>query len=679
MKAGGEAAVGGYAVAPIEEKWQREWASAAVFEAPPKDDRPSAYVLASCPLPASSVDLGHIRGYTIADAYARFRRASGEAVLFSAGFDRLGEATDPEPARTQLQRLGYSCDWERTVHTSQRSQHRWTQWLFLSMLERDLVYERDGRWLMRATSYMEANEEGLEALSGWNDAAADAQRAAVGRIDGFEVDASILGVGQLPVFTPHGDDVSEAAFVAISPLHPGADAFAAEGDAAAKLAKIREAASSHEDDGSALLETGLQASVPGVEGLLPVVVWSAVETRYGPTAVLGMPERDEVDRGVAGRLQRASGLGGMKLSSSSGKPRPAMRFRADDIPVSRPWAAGSVALPIVLCEACGSVPVPREELPVELAGTGQDEAPAQGEERPCPKCGAPARTATDTIDPRLDGMWMWLSICLPPGEREGETLDHPECQRWLPAAQVVAAPDAAELLFDQRLTAKVLGDLEVLGKDAREPFERAFVHETIRVEEREEGEYGDGVDDLAHLVEEIGADALRLALLNAAAPRTSFRWTRTPLRRGQKFLEELWEYAEPRLRDWSGSEDGEIETSSRLRRRLATWVRVAVDKVTTSFERLEMQRATHDTVLLATRIRDFEERASAEGELGEEDRAAIVDSLLVLVRLLAPCAPHICEELWQLSGQDSMLAEAAWPARSETSSDNQPRVRSSTG
>jgi leucyl-tRNA synthetase len=666
MKSGNaEASAGRYDAAAVEGKWQKEWRSAAAFDAPPLDERESSYVLASCPLPEDGADLGHIRGYAIADAYARFRRASGEAVLFSVGM------ANGDGLQARLERLGCSCDWSRIADASRPEHFRWTQWLFLELLERDLLYKQDRRWFLRSTGYLGANEEGLESLGEWSEAAAESQRAAVGKVEGFEIDATVLGVGQFPAFTPHGDDVEGAAFVALSPLFPDVEVFAQEPEVAAKIEKLKEHA--HQPRGGEVppLQTGLQASVPGVADLLPVVIWPAVEPRYGPTAVLGLPGQDEADRRAADGLKQASSLGGIKLSaSSSGKPRPATRYKADDIVISRPWAEGRVAVPIVDCEKCGTVAVPRDQLPVELPAS-----PSEAPECECPSCGGAARRAVETIDPRLDAMWMWMSICVPADDRESEMFGHAECKRWLPAAQVVAGPDTGELLFDQRLAAKVLQDLEAVPQEAREPFGRAFVHETVRVEEE-----GKAIGDPDQLVERIGADAVRLALMTAAAPTTAFRWTQTPIRHGERFLEELWEYAEPRLREWSGSAGGEIDPSTRLRRRLAAWVRIGADKVTTDLERLDMQRATRNMRLLLTRIRDFEERASGVGELDDDDRAAIVDSLLVLLRLLAPCAPHICEELWELSGQESLLAAAPWPAGSETSSnDANPRVRSSTG
>jgi leucyl-tRNA synthetase len=636
----------------IEKRWQGAWESSAAAD-PPASADPGSCVLAMCSASRGGADLTSFRSYVIADTRARFRRSQGDAVLLSVVFDpvdrRGGEEAEKgdeaalAAARASLKRLGCSCDSDRIIDSAHPARSHWTQSLFLSLVKQDLIYEIDGRWVLRAAPFLEANQKGLDALSGWSEAALDSQqKVSGGGVSGWEVEASILGVGQLPVFTPHRDSIGDAAFVALSPFHAQAEAFAQDPALAAGLAKLRE-------DGSLPpLETGLQASVPGVDDLLPVVIWGAVENRYGPTAMLGIPSTDAEDDKVAQRLPRAA-LGGMKLkTSSSGEPRQAERYRFSNIPVSRGDGAG-VALPVVHCDNCGLRPLAEEALPLSAAG--------EADGLTCPECGGPARRAAGTIDPRLTAMWTWLASALPERLQAGPPWSAEPGQQP-PATQVVASQGTAELLFDQRLGATVLGDLSVLEQDAREPFQRAFVHENV---ELRADEHDNGIGDPAALLDELGADVVRFALLNAAAPRTSFRWTQTPLGRSQRFLGDLWTYAEPRLRDWSGEDTPELDPSTRLRRRLSVWLRVAVDRVTASLEELETQRATHDLVRLLARIRDFEDRAGGGGELEAADRDAVVYSLLVLVRLLSPCSPHIAAELWRVAHRSEPVEDAPWP------------------
>ena len=123
------------------------------------------------------------------------------------------------------------------------------------------------------------------------------------------------------------------------------------------------------------VDTGAQVSVPGVAKLLPVIVTPLVDGRFGPTAVLGVPEADAADRAIAERLPQVAGIG---LKSSGGvKTRPAVRYKAADFPISRQRSWGP-PIPLVHCERCGTVPVPKEQLPVRLP----DELKLTGEGNP---------------------------------------------------------------------------------------------------------------------------------------------------------------------------------------------------------------------------------------------------------------------------------------------------------
>ena len=725
---GGAAKAGAYDAVAVEARWQDAWSSASVFATPPQDERPSSYVFAGCPFTSGDAHLGHIRSYTISDAHARFLRARGHAVLFSLGFDSFGLPAELEAIRRdvspqawveecctrmrgQFEQLGYSCDWDRTFVSSEPEHYRWTQWLFLAMMEKGLVYQRDAQvtwcdscqtvlaalqsedgecwrchgevrfvrrpqWFMRISAYIEDNENGLEDLPGWDKAAVGSQRAVLGRIDGVEVDAVVLGGGELPVFTPHADSIADAAFVAVSPTHLEVDSFTSQPEVAEQLEQVREAGWRRDDRGverAQVVQTGMQASVPGASSLLPIVISSLVDARFGPTAVLGIPERDETDRGIAERLEKSAGTA-WKLTKSNAPPRPAARYRARDFPISRQRAWGA-PIPLVHCPGCGTVPVPREALPVSLP----DDLQVSGDGNPlaehadflecsCPKCQGPAKRETDTIDCHVDGMWMWVPICVPAEDRSTSMFSHPEFQRWLPAKQIVWGADAGGYMFDQRLIGKVLQDLEELPPlEAREPFANALMHQMIRMDGRKMSKHLGNVVDPNELIGRVGADVVRLAVLNAASPGKAFNWNDQPVRHCQSFLETLWDYAEPRLREWNQPPGGEIDASGRLRRRLSTWCRVACDKITVNLEQLEMQRATHNTMLLLTRIQGFEKRAvDQRGELDDADREAIAAALLLLVQMLAPCTPHIAEELWAVAGNETLLSATPWPADDES-------------
>jgi leucyl-tRNA synthetase len=589
---------GDYEHAVIEAHWQAAWSNAEAFATPPPtDEREPAYVFAGNLSPAKDLHVGHIRGYTIADAYARFLRARGRAVLFSLGFDAFGPSIEDQACqqstppgewvarrcarlRIQLLALGCSIDWERSFVSSEPEQCRWTQRLFSALLEHGLIYRSEGQadeWRLRTAAYMRESERDLEALHGWDAAALTGQREVLGRVDGVELDASTFDGTLLTVFTSHPNAIAQAAFVAVAPDHPNAERW----------------------------RTGAFATVPGVAGVLPIVVSEEVGARFGTTAVLGIPAKDPADAAIAQRLPEPAGTT-WKVSKTSAAPRPAARWRVRDMAISN-----------------------------------------QSE------------------------VWSWLALCVPPAGRGEELPEHPEFARWLPVAQIVRGADTAEETLHQRMVAKALQDAGQLPKlPDREPFANALTYGALRPDDHAPGGHFEDAFKLDALLAMAGADTLRLALLHAASPSTAFVWNDQPLRYCQIFLENLYGYAEGRLREWSprsGSRPhtAQIDASDKLRRRLVNWCWIARGKVTENLEQLQTQRAAHNAMLLFTRIQDFECRALERhgGELEQADREAIVAALSLLAQLLAPLTPHIAEELWSLAGNDTLLSSTSWPTR----------------
>src|SRR6266571_4014206 len=146
----------------IEAAGQAAWREARAFRTPPlTDERPHLYIKPSAPFTSGNIHMGHVRSYSIGDSYARFRRARGDDVLFAFGFDAFGlpaelgaiaAGTSPsewvrrcaEHMTAQLDRLGFSFDWERSFVSSDATSYRWSQWLFLTLLDAGLVYRGSG-------------------------------------------------------------------------------------------------------------------------------------------------------------------------------------------------------------------------------------------------------------------------------------------------------------------------------------------------------------------------------------------------------------------------------------------------------------------------------------------------------------------------------------------------------
>jgi leucyl-tRNA synthetase len=750
----------------IETRRQEAWRERGAFRTPPVSDEQTAiYVKPSAPFTSGNIHIGHVRSYSIGDAYARFRRARGDAVLFAFGFDafglpaELGAIAGGEPPSEwvsrcaehmtgQLQRLGFSFDWERSFLSSDPIMYRWSQWLFLTLLEAGLIYrgtanvdwcdtchttlasiqvEAGGtcwrchgpvrliqlpQWFLRISAFTEENDRRLAELAAggkWDDVALASQEIVLGRVDGVELDLRSPDGEQLTVFTPHADALADARFVVMSPRHPEADAWALAPHVSEQLEQLRSGGwerSSREAETIPVIDTGRVLVAPDGERL-PVLVSPLVDSRFGPTVVFGIPSRDRTDEVIARRLgfelpeaagepdaseaNTASGANGNRRDESAPGVqvgRPAVRYRAYDFTISRQRSWGT-PIPIVYCEQCGAVPVPREQLPVLLpldlrpTGTGNPLAELeQFVQTSCPSCDGPARRETDTLDCHFDALWLWVPAAVPPAERE-ESLEEifalADLRQWLPSERLVAGSDSGNFVFDQRIITKALRDLGPLAFLADgEPFAGCLFHEMVTADGRKMSKHLGNVVDPDELVARYGADTVRLAVLYAASPQKSLNWSDSAVLRCSRFLTQVWEYSHSAIArqaaahagtqppaDAVAAADGEEpirDNTEHLRLKLSQWCEAGVGRITKDMESLETHSAVRNVMRLFDRIKDFEKRGLArEGELSAANVDALVDALSVLAQVLGPLAPHLGEELWIALGHDARAAQTPWP------------------
>jgi leucyl-tRNA synthetase len=731
----------------IEARRQASWRERGAFKTPALDQQPHLYIKPSAPFTSGNIHMGHVRSYSIGDAYARFRRARGDSVLFAFGFDAFGLPAElgaiaggespsewvarcAEHMRGQLDRLGFSFDWERSFLSSDVVMYRWSQWLFLTLLDAGLIYRGTGRvdwcdncqttlasiqvepggtcwrchgpvrlielpqWYLRISAYLQENDRRLEELAAsgaWDEVALASQRFVLGRVDGVELDLAGPEGESLTVFTPHVDAVAEARFVLISARHPDVDAWASDRDVQEQLEHLRSGGwerSSREADTISVIDTGRRLSGPG-GAPLPVLVSPLVDSRFGVTAVLGIPSQDRTDEVIARRLGiETEGPDASRAGSSHDDvpaARAAVRYRASDFTISRQRSWGT-PIPIVYCEQCGPVPVPREQLPVVLpldvhpTGAGNPLAElAEFVETSCPSCGGPARRETDTLDGHFDALWLWVPATVPPEARE-ESLEDilalPDLRHWLPSERLVAGSDSGNFVFDQRIATKALRDIGPFAfLPDGEPFAGCLFHEMVISDGRKMSKHLGNVVDPDELVERFGADTVRLAVLYAARPQRSLNWSDSAVLRAHRFLTQVWEYSQQKLAEAQDAAAGDVggaasevagepvrDTTEHLRRRLAKWSETAVVKITEEMEQLEMHSAVRNVMRLFDRIKDFEKRVIArQGELGTADREALLEALMLLAQMLGPFAPHLAEELWIAFGGDEHGAQTPWP------------------
>ncbi|HEX4308101.1 MAG TPA: class I tRNA ligase family protein [Solirubrobacterales bacterium] len=718
-----------YEPAEFEPRRQAAWVERGDYSAPtpPPDGEHGVYVKSSSPFTSGNLHMGHVRDYTIGDAYARFQRSRGRSVLMGFGFDAFGlpaelaaiERQVPaaewvvqsgERMLVQMKRLGYSFDYDRVFYSSDESQYRWSQWLFLTLYDMGLIYLDDATvdwcdtcqttlatiqveeggtcwrchnevrlirqptWFLKITDYLEENDANMAKLEAqpWDELALNTQRYILGRTDGveFELDGP---AGPLTVFTPHADAAGLATFVMFSPRHPEIDGWIADEGVREELDQLRSGGwerSARDARSVPVVDTGRSVLGPGGERL-PVLISPLVDARFGPTAALGIPAVDEADADVAARFPHVDAPKTQdSLEKSAHQPeaprapvegaRVAKRYRANDFSISRQRSWGT-PIPIVHCPDHGPVPVPEADLPVvlprDLVATGEGNPLAErGDfvDVACPKCGKPAKRETDTLDCHFDALFLWIPATVPPEDRAEQMFTHPESRKWLPAERQVAGADSGGFVFDQRVVTKALrdhGELDYLVDG--EPFAGVLFHEMVISDGRKMSKHLGNVVDPDELVGQFGADTVRVAVLWAAGPAKTLNWSDAAVRFANKFLRGFWTYAHDRFVELDGArhDPEKAAETEKQREKLRGWCENGLARIADDTAELQMHKSIRDLTRLFERIQQFEKQLKKRGQLDRVDAEALVAAILVLARALQPFAPHAAEQILLDSGR----------------------------
>jgi len=368
-----------YQPAVIEPKWQKVWAERRAFRTPSEPAelraKPKYYVLDMFPYPSGAgLHVGHPEGYTATDVMARMKRAQGFNVLHPMGWDSFGlpaeraavrEGLHPaditkrniDTFRRQIQRLGFSYDWEREIATSDPAYYRWTQWIFLKLYEKGLAYMADvpvnwcpalgtvlaneevkdgayvetgdpvGRrlmrqWMLKITDYAERLLEDLDLVD-WPESVKEMQRNWIGKSHGADVVFRIADSDkEFTVFTTRPDTLFGATYCVLAPEHPLVAEITADGQRAAVEAYVAEAARKSDLDRTDLAKsktgvfTGAFAINPVNDERVPIWVADYVLMGYGTGAIMAVPGHDERDHEFA----REYGLPIVEVVSGSNVP-----------------------------------------------------------------------------------------------------------------------------------------------------------------------------------------------------------------------------------------------------------------------------------------------------------------------------------------------------------------------
>ena len=559
------------------------------------------------------------------------------------------------------------------------------------------------------------------------------------------------GVDAIEVFTTRPDTLYGASFLALSPHHPLAQQLA-EGDPAlaefiAECDRLGTSEAAIEAAEKRGYRTGLEAVHPlDPKRAVPVYVVNFVLMEYGTGAIFGCPAHDQRDLDFArkyglpvipvvlppgedpkrfavgdtayvedGRIFNSGFLDGLSVAEAKravgerleqlGRGQRTIAYRLRDWGVSRQRYWGC-PIPIIHCGDCGIVPVPEQDLPVELPRDVAFDAPGNPLDRhptwkhvACPNCGKPATRETDTFDTFIDSAWYFLRFC---SSHAPVAFDRAAAQYWMPVDQYIGGVEHAVLhLLYSRFFTRALKRCGYIDLD--EPFAGLFtqgmvLHQTYRdeagdwllpeeVTNNADGGYVDrtgrtvaagrnekmskskkNVVGLDEIVDTYGADTARLYLMSDSPPERDLEWTETGIEGAWRYVNRLWRMvSEPAVSlppVGTPIPDRLAPALVELRRT----VHKTVAAVTDDLEKFRFNRAV-------ARIREL---TNALEDLPAGDAAAGIvlrEGMEIVTRLIGPMMPHLAEEMWQALGHRTLVAETPWPqADAELARDEQVTI-----
>ncbi|MEG3172413.1 leucine--tRNA ligase [Sphingomonas sp. ZB1N12] len=544
--------------------------------------------------------------------------------------------------------------------------------------------------------------------------------------------ASGKGIESVEVFTTRPDTMFGSSFVAVAADHPIARAIAETNPDAAAFIELckRGGTTAAELDTQEKLgfDTGIRAVHPlDKTWHLPVYIANFVLMEYGTGAVFGVPAHDQRDLDFArkydlpvkrvvsegddeapvfvgdtawtgaGSLVNSHFLDGMDIEDAKrtvieraegegwGKGTTVFRLRDWGVSRQRYWGT---PIPIIHCDACGAVPVPKDQLPIVLPEDVSFDIPGNPLDRhptwkhvACPSCGADARRETDTLDTFVDSSWYFIRFASQP---DAKPFDRTGAEKWLPVNQYIGGVEHAILhLLYARFWTRALKHIGML--DIAEPFAGLFTQGMVTHETYQASDFGADASETARtywlspeevdkdangvlrekatgrrvhigrvekmskskkntvdpepIVDQYGADAVRWFVLSDSPPERDLPWSESGIEGAWRFVQRLWRLIES---DDAAKAEGEDIALRKLCHRTTVGIESDINA-------LQFNKAVARLYSLCSAI----EKAPPSA-----DRDQAVRTLLLLV---SPMVPHVAEEAWATAGNDGLIADAAWP------------------
>jgi leucyl-tRNA synthetase len=717
--------------------------------------RDSKFVVGMFPYPSGSAHLGHMLVYTLVDVVARLGRFNGAAVFNPLGWDSFGlpaenaaikNNIDPQiwtqdnisVMRDQLHLGGFSFDLAKEIDTSSPQFYKWTQWLFLKLLEHGYVYRSDAwvnwdpvdqtvlaneqvidgrgwrsgamverrrmpQWYIRITAFAEQLYQGLDSLDGWSDRAINAQRAWIGRAEGAELDFRVAdGMTPIRVFTDRVDLAFGVVAVVLAPecsmlddlvveaQRPAVDAFL--------LSALRKSEVERQTDGSGIgVFTGSFATNPANGERVPIFIGEYVIPRFGAEAIMCVPAHNQADHdfAIAQRLpvdrivvqgaesdglvlqdgvlvasEQFNGLSSadartaiMAAFESTGSVRPAIRYRLRDWSVSRQRFWGC-PIPVRWLSDTIFEPVDHSELPVLLpsastwvgrAGRDLPSVDSHASEAQSVEGGGGFREA-DTMDTFMCSAWYVWRFLAAKDEQEAWSPD--VAAKWMPLDCYVGGLEHAnQHLIYFRFMSYFVHSIGL--SPTQEPVRRFLDNGLIKMAGAKMSKSKGNVVSPATVIQDYGADALRLYLLSDTPFDRDREWDEAGVAAKQNFLAQIAQLL--------SSADQQLDLRRLAQRPTAddAWsVGVLANLYRACLairQEVEVKGGFHVAVArihaLTSDMREMLAAASAPNR-----ELIAVYCLQSYLKILGVFAPHLAEWCWQkYFGASSSLFTEAWP------------------
>ncbi len=628
---------------------------------------------------------------------------------------------------------------DQTVLANEQVDSEGRSWRSGAKVERRLLKQ----WFFKITAYAEQLLKDLDQLDGWPERVKLMQENWIGKSTGAEVVFKTEGGDHLPVFTTRPDTLWGATFMVLSPEHPLVEKLTTPEQAAAIQTYQKAAAAKSEIDRTAEdrektgVWTGSYAINPVNDAAIPVWIADYVLMGYGTGAIMAVPAHDQrdfefaktfdlpinvvvqpadreidaatmkvayADEGVmvhsgpldgipAGKGAGQSVEAAVKWLEQNGKGKGMATYRLRDWLISRQRYWGC-PIPVIHCPSCGIVPVPEDQLPVQLPEdvefSGRGPSPlaklTDWINVSCPTCGEPARRETDTMDTFMCSSWYYLRY--PDACNDHQAFDPAKTNDWMPVDQYVGGIEHAILhLLYSRFFTKVLRDRGILNFD--EPFKRLltqgmvqaaayknpktgkyFAPSLLDLADPRDPETGDPLEtvfekmskskyngiDPEQVLAKYGADTARMFILFKAPPEKDLEWDDADVEGQFRFLNRVWRLV-TEFADRSTAASAANGALSKAEKDLRYAIHNAILQITEDLEGdYQFNTAVSELMKLSNALTEAPCKKSFIYQEGVE----------TLVKLLAPFAPHIAEELWHLLNHSDSVHQQPWPQADPT-------------